>query len=135
MSFAIIPRLKLVCVETGIGWMAHLVSWMDVLLREHPTMYPGMVELPSVQFRKHVYGSFLWDTIGVANRDLIGIDNIMWCNDYPHSYGPYPNSNSRIALELKDVPEDEQFKILAGNAMQVFGLGQHADAGRAKEPA
>jgi predicted TIM-barrel fold metal-dependent hydrolase len=129
------PALKLVCVETGIGWMAHLVSWMDVLLREHPTMYPGMTELPSVQFRKHVYGSFLWDTIGIANRDLIGVDNIMWCNDYPHSYGPYPNSNSRIALELKDVPEDEQFKILAGNAMHVFGLGQHADAGRAKEPA
>jgi predicted TIM-barrel fold metal-dependent hydrolase len=129
------PGLKLLCVETGIGWMAHLVSWMDVLLREHPTMYPGMVELPSVQFRKHVYGSFLWDTIGIANRDLIGIDNIMWCNDYPHSYGPYPNSNSRIALELKDVPADEQFKILAGNAMRVFGLGQYAHAAKDAVPA
>lgn len=129
------PDLKLLCVETGIGWMAHLVSWMDVLLREHPTMYPGMVELPSVQFRKHVYGSFLWDTIGVANRDLIGVDNIMWCNDYPHSYGPYPNSNSRIAMELKDVPADEQFKILAGNAMRVFGLGQYASPEKAEASA
>ncbi len=116
------PGLKLVCVETGVAWMAPLVSWMDVLSQEHPSMYPGMTEKPSETFRKHVFGSFLWDTIGVANRETIGIDNIMWCNDYPHNYGPFPNSQKQIDKDLAGLSEVERHKILAGNAMRVFGL-------------
>ncbi len=116
------PNLKIVCVETGVGWMAHLVSWMDVLLREHPTLYPNIKEPPSEIFKRHVFGSFLWDTIGIDNRDLIGVDNIMWCNDYPHNYGPFPNSDKHIARELGDIPDDDRYKILAGNAINVFNL-------------
>ena len=85
-------------------------------------MYPGMNEKPSETFRKHVFGSFLWDTIGVANRETIGIDNIMWCNDYPHNYGPFPNSQKQIDKDLAGLSEVERHKILAGNAMSVFGL-------------
>lgn len=116
------PGLKLVCVETGVGWMAHLISWMDVLVREHPTLYKGLTESPSETFRKHVFGSFLWDTIGVANKDVIGVDNIMWCNDFPHSYGPWPNSRSSIDRDLAGVSPEDRYKILAGNAIRVFGL-------------
>jgi uncharacterized protein len=116
------PRLKLVCVETGVGWMAHLISWMDVLVREHPAMYPGLVERPSATFHRHVFGSFLWDTVGVLNRNIVGLDNIMWCNDFPHAYGPWPNSIDLIRRELADLDEEARHKILAGNAVRVFGL-------------
>ena len=116
------PGLKLVCVETGVGWMAHLVSWMDVLLREHPTLYPGFEKKPSEIFREHCYGSFLWDTIGVANKDIIGVENIMWCSDYPHSYGPFPNSQKAIADSLGGLSDQERHMIMAGNAQAVFGL-------------
>jgi predicted TIM-barrel fold metal-dependent hydrolase len=129
------PGLKLICVETGVGWMAHLVSWMDILAREHPTMFSGMKEPASVQFRKHVYGSFLWDTIGIANRDLIGVENIMWCSDYPHSYGPFPNSRVQIDKELAALTEEERHKVLAGNAMRVFGLEQPAVVEKSTETA
>ncbi len=116
------PQLKLVCVETGVGWMAHLVSWMDVLVGEHPSMYPGMNEKPSEIFRKHVFGSFLWDTIGIANRHVIGTGNIMWCSDYPHNYGPFPNSQKQIEKDLAGLDDEERHMILAGNAVRVFGL-------------
>jgi predicted TIM-barrel fold metal-dependent hydrolase len=115
-------NLKLVCVETGVGWMAHLVSWMDVLVREHSAMYPGLAELPSETFHRHVFGSFLWDTVGVLNRNIVGTDNIMWCNDFPHAYGPWPNSIDMIRRELGDLDEASRHKILAGNAVRVFGL-------------
>jgi len=116
------PNLKLLCVETGVGWMAHLVSWMDVLVREHPTLYKGLTEAPSATFRKHVFGSFLWDTIGISNRIVIGIENIMWCNDFPHSYGPWPNSRAMIEKDLAGLSEEDRYKILAGNAIKVFNL-------------
>ena len=115
-------NLKLACVETGVGWMAHLVSWMDVLVREHAALYPGLVELPSETFHRHVFGSFLWDTVGVLNRDIIGLDNIMWCNDFPHAYGPWPNSVDLARKELADLEAETRHKILAGNAERVFGL-------------
>jgi predicted TIM-barrel fold metal-dependent hydrolase len=115
-------NLKLVCVETGVGWMAHLVSWMDVLVREHPAMYPGLAELPSATFHRHVFGSFLWDTVGVLNRNIIGVDNIMWCNDFPHAYGPWPNSIDLIRKELAELDEESRHRILAGNAERVFAL-------------
>ena len=118
------PGLKLLCVETGVGWMAHLVSWMDVLVREHPTLFTGLTEKPSETFRKHVFGSFLWDTIGISNKDVIGIENIMWCSDYPHTYGPFPHSRTAIDESLASLTDEERQLVLAGNAMRVFGLGQ-----------
>ena len=116
------PNLKLVCVETGVGWMAHLVSWMDLLVRQQSFMFKGLVELPSATFHRHVFGSFLWDTIGIFAKDIVGIDNMMWCNDYPHSYGPWPNSSEQINKDLKGLDAAGRHKILAGNAVAVFGL-------------
>jgi predicted TIM-barrel fold metal-dependent hydrolase len=116
------PNLKVVCVETGVGWMAHLVSWMDVLVKQHPSMYRGLAELPSETFHRHIFGSFLWDTIGVFNRATIGVDNMMWCNDFPHSYGPWPHSIDQIDKDMGSLDELDRHKILAGNAVRVFGL-------------
>jgi predicted TIM-barrel fold metal-dependent hydrolase len=116
------PNLKLVCVETGVGWMAHLVSWMDLLQRKNSFLFKDLVEPPSATFHRHVFGSFLWDTIGVANKDVIGIDNMMWCNDYPHDYGPWPNSRKQIDEDLAELSPEERHKVLAGNAVRVFGL-------------
>jgi len=116
------PNLKVVCVETGVGWMAHLVSWMDVLVKQHPSMYRGLAGLPSETFHEHIFGSFLWDTIGVFNRNTIGVDNMMWCNDFPHSYGPWPHSIEQINKDMGSLDEDDRYKILAGNAVHVFNL-------------
>ena len=118
------PGLKMLCVETGVGWMAHLWSWMDVLAREHPSMYPGIVGRPSETLKEHVFGSFLWDTIGVANRSVIGTGNIMWCSDYPHNYGPFPNSRALIDRDLAGLAPEERHMILAGNAVKLFGLDE-----------
>ena len=40
---------------------------------------------PSDVFREHIITCFIDDAAGVRNRDLIGIDNITWECDYPHS--------------------------------------------------
>jgi predicted TIM-barrel fold metal-dependent hydrolase len=116
------PDLKLVCVETGVGWMAHLVSWMEVLVKGHPHMYTSLKASPAETFHRHVYGSFLWDTMGVLTRDIIGVDNIMWCNDYPHNYGPWPHSIGQINKDLRGISSEHRQKILGGNAVRVFGL-------------
>ena len=115
-------NLRLVCVETGVGWMAHLVSWMDLLKQKQSFMFKDLQEMPGETFHRHVFGSFLWDTIGIKNKDVVGIDNIMWCNDYPHDYGPWPHSHDQINEDLAGLTPKERHKVLAGNAVRVFRL-------------
>jgi predicted TIM-barrel fold metal-dependent hydrolase len=115
-------NLKLLNVEGGVGWLAHLVPWMDILFEEHRRLYADLPRKPSAYYYEHVYGSFLWDSCGIANRDIIGVENIMWCNDFPHNYGPWPNSRKKIETQLKGLTDEEKRKILSGNARALFGL-------------
>jgi predicted TIM-barrel fold metal-dependent hydrolase len=79
--------------------------------------------LPSDFFRRNVVLSFQEDAIGIRLRDVIGIDNMMWGSDYPHSESTFPQSRKILAEILAGVPEDEQAKIVSGNTARVYGFG------------
>ena len=57
---------------------------------------------------------------GIRLRDVIGVDNMMWGSDYPHSESTFPQSRKILAEILAGVPEDEQAKIAAGNNARVY---------------
>jgi predicted TIM-barrel fold metal-dependent hydrolase len=50
------------------------------------------------------------------------VDNIMWSSDYPHTDTTWPDSKKYIEESLAGVPADDRHKILAGNAMKLYGL-------------
>jgi predicted TIM-barrel fold metal-dependent hydrolase len=50
----------------------------------------------------------------------------MWGSDYPHSESTFPQSRKILAEILAGVPEDEQAKIVGGNAARVY----HFDVAR-----
>ena len=77
---------------------------------------------PSDFFRRNVVLSFQEDAIGIRLRNVIGVDNMMWGSDYPHSESTFP----RLRKILEDVPDDEQAKIAAGNTARVY----HFDVAR-----
>jgi hypothetical protein len=54
--------------------------------------------------------SFQEDTIGIRLRDVIGVDDMMWGSDYPHTESTFPQSRKILAQILAGVPEDEQAK-------------------------
>ena len=118
------PDLQLTFVETGVGWMAHLVSWMDALVEAQPGIWAQLTltEKPSHYFHQNVSASFLWDSCGIESRHIIGVESILWCNDYPHTYGPWPESAKSIDEDLAPCTPDERHKILAGNAQRIFRL-------------
>jgi predicted TIM-barrel fold metal-dependent hydrolase len=55
-------------------------------------------------------------------RYEIGVDRVMWGNDFPHSAGDWPNSKRVIDDTFAGVAEDEKQKILADNAVEFFHL-------------
>jgi len=59
----------------------------------------------------------------VPNRHYIGLSQMMWSSDYPHSGSDWPHSWNAIDGYFAGVPEDEQHALLAGNALRVYGGG------------
>src|SRR5256714_333908 len=117
------PRLTLAIVEFELSWAPHVLASMDYTYRERTgeAIYrfkDGM--RPSDFFHRNVVLSFQEDAIGVRLRDAIGVDNMMWGSDYPHSESTFPQSRKILAEILADVPEAEQAKIVGGNTARVY---------------
>jgi predicted TIM-barrel fold metal-dependent hydrolase len=116
------PRLTLAIVEFELAWAPHLLSTMDYNRERHgEAIYrfkDGM--LASNFFRRNAVLSFQEDAIGIRLRDVIGVDNMMWGSDYPHSESAFPQSRRILAEILAGVPADEQAKIVAGNTARVY---------------
>ena len=75
---------------------------------------------PVLVFRRNVFLSFQEDDLGIRDRALIGVDNLMWGSDYPHAESTWPNSRQIIDHILQGVPEDEKRKIVCGNAARLY---------------
>src|SRR5215211_1561881 len=72
--------------------------------------------------------------IGAANtrrRDLfrryeIGIDNIMWGNDFPHPEGTWPHTAQFLKSAFWDLPVDETERMLGLAAAEFYGFDVEA---------
>jgi predicted TIM-barrel fold metal-dependent hydrolase len=119
------PRLTLAIVEFELSWAPHLLDTMDYTYRERheEAIYRfknGM--RPSDFFHSNVVLSFQEDAIGIRLRDVIGVDNMMWASDYPHSESTFPQSCRILAEILAGVPEAEQARIVGGTTARVYGF-------------
>ena len=117
------PNLKFVLAEGGIGWMPYLIERCDQVWEKH-RFYQNVDQRtrPSELFRKHIFGCFIDDEHGLNNRHQIGIDNITWECDYPHSDSCWPQSRKRATEVFRDVPDDEVHAIVELNARRLFNL-------------
>ncbi|MGH8010648.1 MAG: amidohydrolase family protein, partial [Candidatus Binatia bacterium] len=59
----------------------------------------------------------------ILTRELIGIDNLMWGSDYPHTEGVWPFSRQQVARTFADIPETDTRKIVHDNVAHVYGFG------------
>ena len=119
------PGLKVVNVEHEISWLPFFMHRLDVTYIERPTQatYRFKEDMtPGDYMRRNVYHSFQEDGPGVRLRDIIGVDRIMWGNDYPHAESTFPESQRVLAEILEGVPEDEQELIVGGNCKKLYGI-------------
>ncbi len=118
------PKLKVVAVETGIGWIPFFLETIDDnFLRHRWHSNTHLKRMPSDYFKEHVWATFVADVHGLENRHKIGIEHIMWSTDFPHVQTDWPNSQRVISYEFRGIPEDERQKILWKNAANLYQLG------------
>lgn len=117
------PDLKFVAVEAQIGWISFVQYYMDHLWEKHRYWTQSELEdLPSTYFRRQVFATFMEDPVGLREYPHIGVDNVMWASDYPHSETTWPNSKKLTDEWFRLVPAEDRDKILWRNCAQVFGL-------------
>ncbi|MFN8625762.1 MAG: amidohydrolase family protein [Candidatus Binatia bacterium] len=117
------PKLKFVSAEGGVGWIGYLLQRADEVYHKHRHWAkPPITEKPSFYFHRQIFANFLDDAVGITSRHHIGIDNMMFEVDYPHSDTTFPNSRQIATDRFKDVPADEALKIFRTNAIKLFKL-------------
>jgi hypothetical protein len=79
-------------------------------------------KLPSEVFREHFLTCFISDPVGVQLRHQIGIDNMAWECDYPHSDSSWPDAPEELARVASDVPDAELEKITWANACRWYSF-------------
>ena len=64
--------------------------------------------------------TFQEDEATVDLRRRIGVENLLWGNDFPHSESTWPRSREFLAAMLAGVPEEEVRKLTCDNAARIF---------------
>lgn len=131
-TLARFPGLTLAYSEGQVGWMPYVLERADKLWHERSDNSFGtdLPEPPTSYIRGRVYGCIFDDETGLANRDVIGMDQICFETDYPHADSTYPDS-ADVAARICDkagLDDTEIYKLLRGNAIRAFGLERHGIA-------
>jgi predicted TIM-barrel fold metal-dependent hydrolase len=115
-----LPDLKIALSEGGAGWVPYVVERMDYTWER--SRYAGLANdtRPSEVFAQHFWVCIIADQYAIRNRDLIGIDKLMWECDFPHNDSNYPNSRKLLADSLVDVPDHEARMIGELNARALY---------------
>ncbi len=124
-AFNRFPDLKVAYSEGQIGWIPYVLERADVVWRENRAwggIAENVTKPPSELFRDHVYGCFFDDAHGLKSVEEIGVDNITYESDYPHSDSTWPNTRQIAEVQMKELESDVVEKIVRGNATEMLGL-------------
>ncbi len=118
------PKLKMVSVESGIGWIPFILETMDYeILENAPEQAKELNRLPSEYFEDHWWATFWFETNGGDLQGLIdrvGENNVMFETDYPHPTCLYPDPLGTVSEEFSKLRPDTQRKVLGANAAKLY---------------
>jgi predicted TIM-barrel fold metal-dependent hydrolase len=124
------PELTMVSAESGAGWAAFLIEYMDRNYGRHRFHdNVAITEPPSFYFHRNFKLGFLYDLTALREREVIGVDSLMWGSDFPHSDGTFPETAAAIDAHCTNVPEEEARRIFGQNAADLYGISLPAPVG------
>ena len=122
-TFERFPQLHVALIETGVGWIPHLLEQMDDRYwRNRSWGNIPIQEPPSRYWYRNLSATFITDRNGVENRHAVGVENMLWSSDYPHHGNDWPYSRKTITDMMGHIPLDERRLIVGGNAARIFHL-------------
>ena len=97
------PDLRVALSEGGTGWVPYFLERVDRTFEMHHawTLQDFGGRLPSEVFREHFLTCFISDPVGIELRERIGVDNIAWEADYPHSDSLWPGAPEELGRAVR----------------------------------
>jgi len=133
-AFARYPRLKLVLTEQSSGWVPSVLNMLDhqynrFLDASNAESHFGgelvkqVTEPPSYYWKQNCFaGASFFRPCEVPLRHEIGVDKIMWGQDYPHIEGTYPYTTEALRNTFAGVDPAEVAPMVGLNAVGVYGF-------------
>ena len=129
------PELRLVVAEAGSKWIPGTLKAMDAMQAKQDEGRIGALTFIE-PFRLGRKPSEYWATncwVGASfmthedaiDRELIGVDRIMWGSDFPHEEGTFPFTREALANAYSGVDPAEVALMVGGNAAHVYGFDLH----------
>ena len=121
------PKLKLAYSEGQIGWIPYALERADTVWDQHDAWQHSkeiIPEPPSTYYYGRIFGCFTADRVGLNNLEMVGVDNICFETDYPHTDTTWPNSKAYVEKMVADTGLDDEvtYKVLRGNAIRMLDL-------------
>jgi predicted TIM-barrel fold metal-dependent hydrolase len=118
------PNVHFVLTEGGIGYIPYVLERADFVWGKHRFWAPFGDIKPSELFHRQFAVCAVNEAFGLSADaiDLIGIDNILWESDYPHSETPWPASQTEAAKVLGHLTQPQIDKITHQNAERIFNF-------------
>lgn len=119
------PDLKIVLVESNMGWIPIFLEQMDdTFLRNR--FHTGAVEvldcMPSTLFNRNVWSTFMIDSAGIELRHRLNETHVCWSTDYPHTTSDWPNSRRTIESLFRGVELSTARMMLFSNAKALYRM-------------
>jgi len=122
-AFQRFPDLHVALIETGVGWIPHLLEQMDDRYwRNRSWGNIPIKEPPSYYWYRNLSATFITDRNGIENRHSVGVENMLWSSDYPHHGNDWPYSRKTITDMMGHIPLPERRLIVGANASRIFHL-------------
>jgi predicted TIM-barrel fold metal-dependent hydrolase len=125
------PQLKLVSVESGVGFLPSILETFDWQWRNGgiASEHPEYDLLPSEYFRRQIYATFWFERSSAAYGIEQLPDNIMFETDFPHPTCQHPGPRTP-AIEpaeyaeqvLGHLPDAIVENLLTSTACRVYGI-------------
>jgi predicted TIM-barrel fold metal-dependent hydrolase len=120
------PNLRVISAENGTDWLPWYVNRMS---RATNTSFGDYLSLKPIDyFHRQVSFTYINEPHIVKGRDIVGVDNLMFATDYPHSASTYPNSEKIVDRDTLDIPADERRKLIHDNVLRIYGMPVEAIA-------
>ena len=118
------PRLKLVVLESGAGWIGYWLDRMDGYAASLLGRGVPLKEKPSTYFRRQCWISCDPDERTIpALMDLYGADRFFWASDFPH-----PDHTGDYIAELQELAgkltAGARAQLLGENVLRCYGVEQ-----------
>jgi len=119
------PKVRMVFLEAGAGWVPFLMERMDYEYKARPGAAPDLKRLPSAAIRAgNVYVSCEnEEKLLPVVADYLGADQIIFATDFPHelAYDGYLHEAQEFSRRA-DLGDALKSKIMAENSIRLYNL-------------